>query len=108
MKITNLDCNILHELGHGWGCRDAPGPYHLHRICRHFADIPAPKVRNAVVSLQTAGLVKIQHSPREVILTDEAMQRIKASRQCFEHVPEEHLTTCIGILCRNTGAIGTQ
>jgi len=108
MKISNLDCNILHELGHGWGSWDAPGPYDFHRICRHFADIPAPKVRDALVSLQTAGLVKIQHSPREVILTDEAMKRIQASRQCFKQVPAERLTTCVGMLCQSRGVFDNE
>ena len=108
MHLKNLDCNILHELSHGCECRDAPGPYSLDRIYRKFADIPAPSIRSEVLSLQTAGLVKMHHLPREVFLTDAAMKRIKASRQCFEQAPHAHLKTCIQMLCRKKRSVGVQ
>jgi DNA-binding IclR family transcriptional regulator len=100
MDLHNLDCNILYQLGHGWGRRLAPGPFAFHGICRKFADIPPPKVRESLLSLQTGGLVEIQPNPEHVSLTRKAMRRITVSRQCFERLPDARLPRCIGMLCR--------
>jgi hypothetical protein len=101
MRLTNLDCNILHELCHGWGRKEMPGPYRIDRICREFADIPPKAIREAIKSLQTDGLVEVKAAHRKVVLTGEAMRRIEASRRCFDRIHSEHPTTCIDVLCPN-------